>query len=148
MQIRCAEIADEEALASIRRRSILELAAPAISMQQAEEWATGTAANRIARAIREHSVWVAMEELAIGWVEVDRDRVAALYVSPPFSRRGVGSNLLLLAETAIRSAGYATAHLEASQNALGFYLRRGYLRAGPQAFDRSWPLTKDLAALT
>lgn len=92
-------------------------------------------------------MWVAVEEVAIGWVEIDQDRVAALYVSPPFSRRGVGSNLLLLAETVIHSAGYATARLEASQNALGFYLRKGYLRSGPQVSDGSCPLTKDLAAL-
>jgi len=35
---------------------------------------------------------------AIGWGEVDRDRVAALYVSPSCSRRGVGSALLTFAE--------------------------------------------------
>ena len=147
MQTRRAETTDEEALGSVRRASILGLAAPAISVEQAEAWANGAAADRIARAIREHDVWVAVEEVAIGWVEVDRDRVAALYVSPTCSRRGVGSNLLLLAETAVRSAGYATARLEAGQNALGFYLRRGYLRCGPQLPDGSWPLTKDLCAL-
>ena len=46
-----------------------------------------------ARALREHDVWVAVEGAAMGWVEVDRDGVAALYVSPSWSRRGVGSAL-------------------------------------------------------
>src|SRR5256885_5774904 len=76
MQIRRAEAADEEALASIRRRAILALAVPAMSREQAERWATRGAADRVARAMREHDVWVAVEGAAIGWVEVDRDRVA------------------------------------------------------------------------
>jgi GNAT superfamily N-acetyltransferase len=111
MQIRRAEAADEEVLTSIRRRAILVLAVPAISLEQAEKWVTRAAADRIARAIRDHDVWVAVEEVAIGWVEVDRDRIAALYVLPSCSRRGVGSALLALAETSIRSSGYATARL-------------------------------------
>jgi GNAT superfamily N-acetyltransferase len=99
-------------------------------------------------AMREHDVWVAVEGAAIGWVEVDRDRVAALYVSPPCSRRGVGSALLTFAETSIRNSGYPTARLESSQNALDYYLRRGYLQCGPADSDGAWPLRKDLAAVT
>ena len=147
MQIRRAEAADEEVLTSIRRSAILVLAVPAMSMERAEKWATRAAADRMARAIRDHDVWVAVEEVAIGWVEVDRDRVAALYVSPSCARRGIGSALLALAETSIRSSGYATARLESSQNALDFYLRRGYLRCGPPDADGTYPLRKDLAAV-
>jgi len=147
MQIRRAEAADEEALASIRRRAILALAVPAMSREQAEGWATRGAADRVARAMREHDV-VAVEGAAIGWVEVNRDRVAALYVSPSCSRRGVGSALLTFAETAIRNSGYTTARLESSQNALDYYLRRSYLQCGPADSDGAWPLRKDLAAVT
>src|SRR5712691_2088466 len=140
MQIRRAEAADEEELASIRRRAILALAVPAMSREQAERWATRGAADRVARAMREGA--------AIGWVEVDRDRVAALYVSTSCSRRGVGSVLPTFAETSIRSSGYTTARLESSQNALDYYLRRGYLRCGPADSGGAWPLRKDLAAVT
>src|SRR5262249_51910215 len=147
MQIRRAEPADEEALASIRRRAILALAVPAMSREQAERWAARGAVDRVARAMREHDVWVAVEGAAVGWVEVDRDRVAALYVSPSCSRRGVGSALLALAETYIRNSGYATARLESSQNALDFYLHRGYFRCGPPDSDGACPLSKDLAAV-
>jgi GNAT superfamily N-acetyltransferase len=145
--IRRAEAADERVLATIRRQAILALAVPAMSREDAERWAMSAAADRVARAIRDHDVWVAVEEVAIGWVEVDRDRVAALYVSPSGSRRGVGSALLARAETSIRSSGHATARLEASQNALTFYLRRGYRRCGPPDADGAWPLRKDLAAV-
>ena len=146
MQIRRAEAADEEALASMRRRAILALAVPVMSMEQAEQWASRAAADRIARAIREHDVWVALDEAAIGWVEVDRDRVVALYVSPSCSRRGVGSVLLARAETSIRVSGYAMARLESSLNALDFYLRRGYVRCGPPNAEGAYPFRKDLIA--
>ena len=145
IHIRRAEATDEEALACIRRSAILALAVPAMSMEQAEHWATQAAGDRIARAIRNHDVWVAVEGAVIGWVEVDRDRIAALYVAPSCSRRGVGSALLARAETSTRSSGYTIARLESSQNALAFYLRRGYRRCGPPDTDGAWPLRKDLA---
>ena len=91
---------------------------------------------------------MAVDGTAIGWVEVDRDRVAALYVSPSYSGRGIGSALLTFAETSIRSSGHTTVRLESSQNALDYYLRRGYLRAGPADSDGALPLSKDLAAVT
>src|SRR5262245_20851546 len=147
MKIRRAEATDEDALARIRRSAILALAVPAMSMEQAEKWASRAAADRIARAIREHDVWVAVEETAIGWAEVDGDLVAALYVSPSCSGQGVGSALLARAETSIRSSGHATARLESSQNALAFYVRRGYLRCGPPEANGACPLSKDLAAV-
>ena len=147
IQIRRAEADDEEALARIRRSAILSLAVPAMSLEQAERWATRAVADRIARAIRDHDVWVAVDGAASGWVEVDRDRVAALYVLPSCARRGIGSALLARAETSIRSSGYAVSRLESSQNALDFYLRRGYVRCGPPDADGAHPLRKELSVV-
>ena len=144
MQIRRAEATDEEALARIRRSAILALAVPAMSTEQAGKWAARADTDRIARAIRDHEVWVAVDGAAIGWVEVDRERVAALYVSPSCACRGVGSVLLARAETSIQSSGYTTARLESSQNALDFYVRRGYVRCGPPDAQGAYPLRKDL----
>jgi predicted N-acetyltransferase YhbS len=78
---------------------------------------------------------------------VDRDRVAALYVSPSCAHRGVGSALLARAETSIRSRGYTAALFESSPNALVFYLRRGYVQSGPPDAEGAYPLRKDLAAV-
>jgi putative acetyltransferase len=145
MRIRRANATDEDVLARIRRNAILELAVPAMSMKQAERWSARAAADRIVRAIRDHTVWVAVEGAVLGWVEVDRDRVAALYVSPDCARRGIGSALLARAETSIQSSGYATARLESSPNALDFYLRRGFRRCGPPDAEGAWPLHRELA---
>jgi GNAT superfamily N-acetyltransferase len=146
MQIRRAEAADEKALAIVRRSAILSLAVPVISIEEAEKWATQVAADRISRAILEHDVWVAVDEAAIGWTEIVRDHIAALYVSPSYSCRGVGSALLSLAETYIHSSGYMTVHLSSSPNALDFYLRRGYMECGPPDVDGAFPLSKVLTA--
>src|SRR5262245_50425223 len=144
MQIRRAEPGDEEALARIRRSAILALAVPAMSRSQAEQWVTRAAADRVARAMRDHDVWVAVDEVAIGWVEVDRDRVAALYVTPSCSRRGIGSILLARAESSMRTVGHTTTRLESSPNALDFYLHRGYVRCGAPDGEGAYPLRKDL----
>jgi len=146
MKVRRAEHADEEALAVIRRRAILALAGSAASAEEAMRWANSAQPDRIERAIREHEVWVA-EDVAVGWVEIARDRVAGLYVAPPFAGRGIGSELLSLAEASIRGSGHAAVRLEASRNALEFYLRRGYRRSGRDLPDGSHPVRKDLAAL-
>jgi len=147
MQIRRADATDEAALARIRRSAILALAVSAMSRGQAEQWAARAAADRIAQAVRDHDVWVAVDGVAIGWVEVDRDRVAALYVLPSCSGRGVGSLLLAQAETSIWSSGYTTTRLESSPNALDFYFRRGYVRCGPPDAEGAYPLRKELTSV-
>ena len=135
------------ALSAIRRSAILELAVAAMSTSQAEQWANRAAADRVTRAILHHAVWIAVQEAPIGWVEVDEDRVAALYVAPHCSGRGVGFRLLLRAEAAIRDGGHATARLETSPNAATFYLHRGYLPSEARTADGALPLSKRLSPL-
>ena len=130
IDIRRAVPGDEIALRAIRRSAILELTVATMSRSQAAQWANDAAPDRVARAITLHAVWVAVETVPIGWVEVDGDRVAGLYVVPHVAGRGIGSCLLRHAEAAILDGGHAAAWLETSSNALNFYLRRGYsLRA-------------------
>jgi len=138
-------MADEPALAQIRREAICALAISVMSKADAEAWAYGVAPDRIVHAIQGHEVWVYREEAMIGWVEVDQDRIAALYVSPARAGRGVGSALLAHAETMILHTGYFVAHLDASPNALAFYLRRGYQRDGMVREDGAYPMCKRLS---
>jgi putative acetyltransferase len=67
-----------------------------------------------------------------------------LYTHPEFERRGIGTELLGLAEELMRDAGVEVIRLEASSNAEEFYLRRGYLPAGPRPVDGATPLVKRL----
>src|SRR5204863_6407019 len=124
------------------RSAILELSAAAMSPSQAEQWANQATADRVTRAIQHHVVWVAVQDVPIGWVEVDEDRVAALYVAPHCAGRGVGSRLLLCAEAEIRDGGHVVGRLEASSNAATFYLHRGYLPSVERISDEALPLSK------
>lgn len=142
MQLRRATLADTDALAAIRRDAILRLTAPALAQQQAERWALDAPPDRFVRAVSDHAVWLAVELQPVGWVEVDSDSIAALYVSPAHATRGVGSALLAHAEVTIRSSGALAVSLEASPNALPFYLRRGYHPRGTPNTDGAWPLHK------
>jgi putative acetyltransferase len=144
MQIRRADPTDANVLSTIRQQAIRRLAVPTLSVEQAEAWATGVTSDRVPRAIQEQAVWVAEDVCVIGWIAVDHDRIAALYVLPSAAHQGVGSLLLLHAEATISSAGYRAVYLDASQNALGFYLRRGYTQSGAQTADGAWPLTKKM----
>ncbi len=145
IEIRRAYPSDHVALSAIRRSAILELSVAAMSPSQAEQWANQAGADRVTRAIQHHAVWVAVEGVPIGWVEVDEDRVAALYVAPHCSGRGVGSRLLLRAEAAIRDGGYAAARLETYPNAATFYLHRGYLPSEARTADGALLLSKRLS---
>jgi putative acetyltransferase len=145
IKIRRADPSDHVALTAIRHSAILELTVPAMSPSQAARWANHAAVDRVTRAILHHKVWVAVQGVPIGWVEVDEDRVAALYVAPHCTRRGIGRGLLLRAEAAIREGGYASAHLEASSNAANFYLHRGYCPSDARTTDGAWPLNKRLS---
>jgi putative acetyltransferase len=44
----------------------------------------------------------------------------------------------------MRGRGVHAVRAEASSNARGFYLRRGYRAAGPQTPEQAWPVTKRL----
>jgi GNAT superfamily N-acetyltransferase len=145
IEIRRADLSDRVALSAIRRSAILELAVAAMSPLQAEQWANRAAADRVTRTILHRDVWVAVQGVPIGWVEVDEDRVAALYVAPHCSGRGVGTRLLLGAEAAMRDGGYANARVEASPNAPNFYLHRGYLSSEAHTADGALPLSKRLS---
>jgi len=62
---------------------------------------------------------------------VDAARIRAMYTHPGWVRRGVGSLLLKLGESAAREAGFRTIELGATVPGLPFYLATGY-----EEFDR------------
>ncbi len=71
IEIRRADPSDCVALSAIRRSAILELAVTAMSPSLAEQWANQAAGDRVTRAILHHAVWVAVQGVPTGWVEVD-----------------------------------------------------------------------------
>lgn len=58
-------------------------------------------------------------------------RIRFMAVEPAYQGRGVGSLLIEELENEARRLGLARVYLQARENALGFYLKMGYVNEGP-----------------
>ena len=136
---------DARRLHDIRRRSILGLAPPTMPAAEAQAWALKLELAGMARKLLELDVWVAeLDGIVVGWGAIRGDVLEGLYVAPEFAGQGVGAGLLDMLEGLIRDRGFPSVRAEASVNARGFYLRRGYRAAGAQAPNGAWPIAKEL----
>ena len=139
---RPATLGDAAVLFEVRRRSILALAPPVMSIADAEAWAGQVTLARMEQKLRELEIWIAEREgVVAGWGGIRGDCLEALYTSPEYAGQGVGAALLERLEGLMRERGFEAVHAEASPNALNFYLRRGYRVTGPQTPKGAWPIT-------
>jgi len=131
-------------LYDIRRRSILELAPPAMLVADAQAWASQLTLSGMERKLRELEVWVAERGgIVAGWGAIRDDMLEGLYTAPEFAGQGVGAGLLGMLEGLMRGREFPSVRLEASSNARGFYLRRGYRASGLQTPQGAWPMVKE-----
>ena len=141
---RLAMCKDASGLYDIRRRSILELAPPKMSVAEAQAWASKLTLSGMERKLRELEVWVAeLDGVVVGWGAIRGDTLEGLYVAAEFAGQGMGAGLLGMLEGLMRERGFPSVRLEASSNARGFYLRRGYRATGPQTPQGAWPMVKE-----
>ena|SRR5436190_8148318 len=142
---RLATTDDAAALFDLRRRSILELAAPGLPAGEAEAWAEKHTLARMERKLREFEIWVAELGGALaGWGAIGDDYLEGLYTAPEFAGHGVGGSILTRLEGLLRDRGIKAVRADASSNARDFYLRRGYRLSGPRTAIGAWPITKQL----
>ena len=112
---------------------------------EAQAWAAQLTPARMEQKLRELEVWVAeLDGVIAGWGAIRDDVLEGLYAAPEFAGQGVGAGLLDMLEGLIRDRGFPSVRAEASVNARGFYLRRGYRAAGAQAPNGAWPVAKEL----
>jgi putative acetyltransferase len=142
---RRAATADAPQLLELRRRSIAILAPEGMPIAEVESWATNLSIAGMEQKIRVLEIWVAeIDGRAVGWGAIHGDRLEGLYTDPDFAGQGIGTELLGGLEAVMRARGICRIDAEASANAAGFYLRRGYAMAGePRGEAR--PITKRLA---
>ncbi|WP_426536864.1 GNAT family N-acetyltransferase [Bradyrhizobium sp. McL0615] len=144
MAYRLAMRKDASRLYELRRRSILELAPPAMPTAEAQAWAERLTLSGMERKLGELEIWVAeLDGTVAGWAAVRDDALEGLYTAPEFAGQGVGAGLLDRLEGLMREREFPSVRLEASSNARGFYLRRGYRANGPQTPDGAWPMVKE-----
>ena len=119
-------------LFELRRESIIALAPHGMSASDAEIWAKNLSVSGMELKIREMEILVAeINGQVAGWGAIRGDRLEGLYTDPDFAGRGIGTELLNKLEVLMRTYGIRTIRAEASLNAEGFYLRRGYESLGP-----------------
>jgi putative acetyltransferase len=103
-----------------------------MSVSDAEIWAKNLSVLGMELKIREMEILVAeINRQVVGWGAIRGDQLEGLYTDPGFAGRGIGTELLNKLEVLMRTYGIRTIRVEASLNAEGFYLRRGYERLGP-----------------
>ena len=142
---RLATLDDVALLFEVRRRSILELAPPTMSVANAERWAGQLTLAGMERKLRDLEIWIAEPDgVVAGWGAIHGDILEGLYTVPEYAGQGIGAALLDRLEGLMRGRGFEAVHAEASPNALGFYQRRGYRVTGPLTPVGAWPITRQL----
>ena len=142
---RPATLDDATRLFELRRSSILELALSGMSVEDATAWAKQLTPSGMERKLREFEIWIAEHDgMTAGWGAIRGDVLEGLYTAPEFGGQGVGAALLGRLEALMRGRGFEVVRAEASTNAKGFYLRRGYRVTGPQTPVGAWPIARQL----
>ena len=141
---RLAMRTDASRLYDIRRQSILELAPPTMPATEAQAWAKRLTLSEMERKLQDLEIWIAdLSGIVAGWGAIRGDMLEGLYTAPEFAGQGVGAGLLDRLEGLMREREFRSVRLDASSNARGFYLRRGYRATGPQTCDGAWPMVKE-----
>jgi putative acetyltransferase len=116
-----------------------------MALAQAATWANSMAVEGMEQRFRDAEVWVAeADDTIAGWVAMRGDYIDGLYIAPRFVERGIGTELVALAEALMRERGIQIIRLEASINAEQFYLRRGFVSKGSRVPDSAIPMEKRL----
>jgi putative acetyltransferase len=145
LRTRKATVTDVPRMWELRRDSILTLAPRGMTMAQAETWANSMAVEGMEQRFRDAEVWVAeVDDRIAGWIALRGDYIDGLYTDPRFVERGIGTDLVALAEALMRERGIHIIRLEASVNAEQFYLRRGFVPKGSRVPDSAIPMEKRL----
>jgi putative acetyltransferase len=116
-----------------------------MTQNQAETWANSMAVEGMEQRFRDAEVWVAeADDTIAGWIALRGDHIDGLYTDPVFVERGIGTELVALAEALMRERGIQIIRLQASLNAEQFYLRRGFVPKGSRVPDSAIPMEKRL----
>ena len=153
--LRPALPADIPVLAAIAEAAILELTGEDYDEDQQEAWAATVGDEEaLAARLADRLTLVATREGApVGFIALAENRLIDLiYVHPEVAGEGVGALLCDAAEKLAAARGAKSLTVEASDTALGFFQKRGYVPKQRNTVPRGgvWlgntTMEKDLAA--
>lgn len=135
LSFRLADERDAGAVCNIQTSAIRKICSTSYGKEISEQWAADMEANDdYISFIRKRQMTVAISNdriVGFGCLDISGDEITKLYVSPDFSRRGIGSALIQYLEEQARKAGCSRIKVCSSKNAVTFYGRHGYSMLDP-----------------
>jgi putative acetyltransferase len=128
--IRKADIQDCPSIAQVHTSAVRAISDSRYTPEEIESWSAPRSADEYKKAIHTKQFYVAVEnEMIVGFGVLNQENreIEAVYVSPDVMRRGVGLLILGFLEKQARALGLEELSLNASMNAVPFYLRAGYV---------------------
>jgi putative acetyltransferase len=131
--VRRATPADSEEILRLHVDSIRRVCAASYTPVQIDAWTRSKRAENYTRAMASGESMFVAESAGrlLGFAALRGENVMAVYVSPDYHHRGVGTALLAALEDDARQRHISELHLESTVNALDFYASRGFRRIGP-----------------
>lgn len=124
--IRRATDADRVAIARLHEAAIRARGPSHYSPDEVESWASGIAPERY---FIEQKMYVAtIDDEVVAFGHYHRGEIAAVYVHPAQTGRGIGRAMMAKLEEVARADGATHLHLNAALNSVAFYAACGYTR--------------------
>jgi N-acetylglutamate synthase-like GNAT family acetyltransferase len=127
MKIRSAKIEDINSLQEVIRRSILATHTELYPKEDMQETLDNYTEEKLTKYIKDSDYFIAEENGEIvGCVLAKEDKMRSLYVLPSLMGKGLGRELVEIAEECIKDKGYERIWLWSSLVAHDFYKHMGY----------------------
>ncbi|HET7921423.1 MAG TPA: GNAT family N-acetyltransferase [Gammaproteobacteria bacterium] len=151
--LRALDPADLPAVERVHTASIRGLCGEAYDAETLERWAANPDGKRYQRMLQPGNLCLvalmpAGEICGFGSLQIEKARLASLFVHPDQAGTGVGALLLARLEALAREAGLDQLHVESSLNAQSFYARHGFELNRRGKYCMSTGLSMECAEMT
>jgi GNAT superfamily N-acetyltransferase len=133
--IRRATEADQDSIWKVHTSAIRNVCCSHYSSDEIEDWVGRLKPESYGWPIQNKDVFVAeIDGEVVGFGQVIRTEVEAVYVSPNHLRAGIGSQILATLEQRARVLGSTYLEVLSSLNAVSFYEESGYRTLEPATY--------------
>ena len=131
--IRRATRQDRDSIWRVHIQAIKEICKSHYTKDETRVWSRLLKPGRYEKAIDSKALFVADDDDSIvgfGHLDLENERIEALYVSPKYVGIGVGKKILQVLERIAEQSGSKIVHVLSTLNAVPFYERAGYRPQG------------------